>query len=117
MSGAVMLIGNLLRLCPVMRATDEGKLVAYAKTITAKKAEQKLVAEMLSQAEGGVDYDKTLYVAHAWCPQTAQAVADLAKLTFPRLKDIRISPIGSILSCHCGPGTTAIFFWGKDNCR
>lgn len=116
-SGAVMLIGNLLRLCPVMRATDEGKLVAYAKTITAKKAEQKLIAEMLSQAEGGVDYDKTLYVAHAWCPQTAQTVADLAKLTFPRLKDIRISPIGSILSCHCGPGTTAIFFWGKDNCR
>ena len=40
-SGAVMLIGNLLRLCPVMRATDEGKLVAYAKTITAKKSRAK----------------------------------------------------------------------------
>lgn len=52
-SGAVMLIGNLLKICPVMRVKEDGKIVAYTKAISSKKSRCKTCGRNESQRNGG----------------------------------------------------------------
>ena len=112
-SGPAMLIGNLLHLCPLMRVTSSGRIVAYNKTITARKAIAKLVEEMGNVALDGYNYNGTLFLEHSNCLQTALQTKQAIQAAFPNLTDIRLVDIGTILACHCGPNTVALFFWGN----
>ena len=47
--------------------------------------------------------------------EDAQAVADLVEKRFPKLDGkVEINPIGTTIGSHTGPGTVALFFWGKE---
>ena len=46
--------------------------------------------------------------------KTAKAVADLIEAKFPKLNGkVEINHIGTTIGSHTGPGTVALFFWGK----
>lgn len=115
-SGAAMLIGNLLKICPVMRVKEDGKIVAYTKTISSKKAVAKLAEEIKANATEGENYNGKLWIQHSNCWATAYQTKETLEKIFPNVSEIKIFDVGTVMACHCGPDTVAIYFWGKKRC-
>lgn len=45
---------------------------------------------------------------------SARQAADLVEARFPKLEGrVEINSIGPTIGSHSGPGTVALFFWGK----
>ena len=54
-------------------------------------------------------------MSHSACIEDAQKVASLIEEKFPNTKGkIEINDIGTTIGSHTGPGTVALFFWGKE---
>ncbi|MBR5474147.1 MAG: DegV family protein [Lachnospiraceae bacterium] len=107
--------GNALNICPLICVDHEGKLSVTQKVRTKKKAARTLVEQMSTLADGGTDYDGKCYICHSACTEDAQMVADLVKEQFPKITgEVEIYNIGTTIGSHTGPGTTALFFWGKE---
>lgn len=108
-------IGNLLNICPLMNVNSEGKLIVREKIRTKRKVIKEMVAKMEEQARDGLDYDGKCYISHSACYEDAKAVADLIEERFPKLNGkVEINSIGTVIGSHTGPGTVALFFWGKE---
>lgn len=61
----------------------------------------------------GVIYGKC-YISQSACYEDAKAVAALIEERFPHLNGkVLINNIGTTIGAHTGPGTVAVFFWGK----
>ena len=111
-SGPAAIIGNILKLCPIMRLNKEGKIVAYAKVMSETKAIGKTLEEITQNIENGSDYDGKLWIGHSDYISSANKIAAELKKTYPKA-DVRIFDIGPVVASHCGPGTLATFFVGK----
>ena len=73
-----------------------------------------IVQKMMALAEKGADYDGKCYISQSYCMNDARAVADLVEASFPHLNGkVEIYNIGTTIGAHTGPGTVALFFWGK----
>ena len=65
-------------------------------------------------ARDGLNYDGKCYISQSACYEDARKVADLIEARFPNLKEkVLINDIGTTIGSHTGPGTVALFFWGK----
>lgn len=107
-------VGNLLNICPLLNVSFEGKLVPRFKIRTKKKAILSIVDKMVEFAENGKDYSGKCYISNSACHEDAKAVAALIKETFPNIQgEIVINSVGTTIGSHTGPGTVALFFWGK----
>ena len=114
-SKAAGLIGGMMNICPLMTVDPEGKLVARQKVRTKKKVIQAIVDKMAETAENGTDYSGKCYISNSACEEDAEAVAKLIEERFPRLQGrVAIFSIGTTIGSHTGPGTVALFFWGKE---
>ena len=61
-----------------------------------------------------MDYSGKCYISQSACYDDARAVADLIEAKFPKLNGkVEINHIGTTIGSHTGPGTVALFFWGK----
>ena len=70
---------------------------------------------MEEYAENGLDYDGKCYISMSACMEDAQAVAALIEERFPKLNGkVLINNIGTTIGSHTGPGTVALFYWGRD---
>lgn len=113
-SGPAALLGNLLKLCPIMHLTDEGRIVAYTKAMSESKAMSKTLAEIEALIEDGHEYSGKLWLSHSdYICSANKMMAELKKI-YPKA-DIRIFDIGPVVASHCGPGTLAIYFFGNAN--
>ena len=107
-------VGNLLNICPLLNVSSEGKLIPRFKIRTKKKAILAIVDKMAELVENDTDYSGKCYISNSACYEDAQAVADLVKERFPKIDgDILINSVGTTIGSHTGPGTVALFFWGK----
>ncbi len=106
-------VGNLLNICPLLNVDYMGRLIPREKIRTKKKVIKRIVEKMEELADNGHDYDGKVFLSQSACYDDAQAVVDLIKGKFPKVKEIRIFPIGATIGAHTGPGTVALFFWGK----
>lgn len=107
-------IGSVLNICPLLNVDYEGKLIPRAKIRTKKKVIQAIVDRMEECAEDGLDYSGKCYISQSACYEDARAVADLIEQRFPKLNGkVEINHIGTTIGSHTGPGTVALFFWGK----
>lgn len=107
-------IGSVLNICPLLNVDYEGKLIPRAKIRTKKKVIQAIVNRMEECAEDGLDYSGKCYISQSACYEDARAVADLVEQRFPKLNGkVEINHIGTTIGSHTGPGTVALFFWGK----
>ena len=111
-SGPAALIGNLLKLCPIMHLNNEGKIIAYTKVMSETKAIAKTLEEIANKIDNGSEYTGKLWVAHSNYITSATKIVGELKKTYPKA-DIRTYDIGPVIASHCGPGTLAIFFWGE----
>lgn len=107
-------IGSVLNICPLLNVDYEGKLIPRYKIRTKKKVIQAIVDRMEECAEDGLDYSGKCYISQSACYDDARAVADLIEAKFPKLNGkVEINHIGTTIGSHTGPGTVALFFWGK----
>ena len=108
-------IGNILNICPLLNVDDAGKLVPRLKFRGKRKVIQGIVTKMEENADNGLSYSDKCYLSHSACLEDAEAVAALITQKFPHLKDnVEINDIGTTIGSHTGPGTVALFFWGKE---
>ena len=112
-SGPAMLIGNLFKICPILRLNKEGKIIAYSKVMSVTKAINKTLEETAEHIQNGKDYDGKLWIAHSDCIDTAQIVLKKLQEEYPKA-DVQLFEIGPIIGSHCGQGTVAVYFMGDE---
>lgn len=107
-------VGNILNICPLLNVDYEGHLIPRFKIRTKKKVIEAIVNQMELNARDGLNYDGKCYISQSACYEDARKVADLIEARFPNLKEkVLINDIGTTIGSHTGPGTVALFFWGK----
>lgn len=108
-------IGGMLNICPLLNVDYQGRLIPRYKIRTKRKVIQTVVDKMEECIEEGRDYSGKCYISQSACYEDARAVADLIEERFPYLNGrVLINSIGTTIGAHTGPGTVAVFFWGKE---
>ena len=106
--------GGLLNICPLMNMDHLGRLIPRDKIRTKRKVIRVIADRMEQYAEGGLDYDGKCFISMSACEEDAKEVARLVEERFPKLNGrVLINNIGTTIGSHTGPGTVALFFWGK----
>ena len=113
-SKAAGVFGTALNICPIIEVNVEGKLLSRDKVRTKKKAIREMVNKMEALAENGAEYTGKCFLSQSACLEDAETMAALIKERFPSIGDVVINPIGTTIGSHTGPGTIALFYWGKE---
>ena len=114
-SKTAAVFGGLLEICPLLNVDNLGRLIPRYKIRTKKKVIQAIVNKMEECAEDGLDYAGKCYISQSACYEDARQVADLVEARFKNLDGkVLINNIGTTIGAHTGPGTVALFFWGKE---
>lgn len=105
------LVANILGIKPVMNMDDKGHLIVREK-IKGRKASIKRIFEHVVNR---IDESKTPFfnITHADCLDDALQLKALLNERFPNIP-VHISFVGAVIGAHCGPGTLAMFFVGKE---
>lgn len=104
------IVGTLLNIKPVLHVSPEGKLINIAKVRGRQKSLRMLVEKMRVKIEGT---NQPVFISHGDCADDANFVAQLVTEEFG-ITDITLNYIGPVVGAHSGPGTVALFFFGKD---
>lgn len=108
-------IGGMLNICPLLNVDFMGRLIPRYKIRTKRKVIQTIVDKMEECLDEGREYSGKCYISQSACYGDARAVADLIEERFPHLDGrVLINSIGTTIGSHTGPGTVAVFFWGKE---
>ena len=108
-------VGGMLNICPLLNVDFQGRLIPRFKIRTKRKVIQTIVDKMEECIEEGRDYNGKCYISQSACYEDAKAVADLVEERLPNLNGkVLINSIGTTIGAHTGPGTVALFFWGKE---
>nr|HPJ03764.1 DegV family protein [Candidatus Limiplasma sp.] len=108
-------VGTLMKICPLLNVNRSGKLIPRTKVRSKHKVIKEIVNRMVDNATDGLNYSGKCFLSNAYCLEDAKAVAELIKATFPKLNgEPVIHDIGTTIGSHTGPGTVALFFWGKE---
>lgn len=110
--GASALIGNLLKIIPILTVED-GKTTILAKVRTKKKAIFTMLTRMFNDIEKyGLG---EIIVHHINCIDEAKQLACLIK---EKLKvSVNICDIGPVIGLHVGPGAIAIVYYTQKDMR
>ena len=111
-SKTLALAGSLLNIKPLLKA-DGGKpakLTFFSKTRGRKKALSALLEYFDAQVER--PEQQTVAITHADCEEEANELA--AQLKERGVRDVIVEYYDLCTGTHVGPGTIAIFFFGKD---
>ena len=103
--------GSMLDIKPIITEARDGSLQSVDKVRGRKKALTALVDHMM---EFEPDPEESIImILHADAPEDAQAMKVLALKRNPAFR-IRVDNVGPVIGAHCGPGTLAITFLGKE---
>ena len=113
-SKAAGLVGGLLKICPIMDVEPDGSLAVKEKIRNKKNAIKRDLQIMEELARDGAEYEGKVFISQADCEADAREVAARIEAKFTWMNGpVHIFPIGATIGCHTGPGTVALFFWGK----
>lgn len=108
-------VGKILNICPLLNMDDEGKLIPRFKVRGKIRVIERMIEQMKLNADGGLNYDDKCYISHSAFYSYAKVVAELVEQDFSNLNGkVQINDIGTTIGSHTGPGTIALFFWGKE---
>ncbi len=114
-SGPEAAVGNVLGICPMMRLNSEGQIIAYSKVRGQRRVIARTAETVMEHIQDGKDYKGKLFINHSNCPDLAGMMKEaLVPYLGDTAKNAPIYEIGSIIACHCGPGTVAVFFFGDE---
>lgn len=106
---ATAFVGSVLNVKPLLQVDNQGKLVQYSKVRGRKHSLKSLVDDMEKSLAGE---DKTVFISHGDCPEDAGYAAELIREQMG-VDPTLINEIGPSIGTHSGPGTVAIFFFGR----
>lgn len=107
--------GTVLKICPLLNVDKGGHLIPREKIRGKANVIKQIVKKMEELADDGLDYSGKCYISHSDCYEDAKQVADLIEAKFPKLNGkVLINSIGTTIGSHTGPGTVALFFFGKE---
>lgn len=109
-SGTTAAIGTVLNVKPVLHVDSEGRLVPLMNVRGRKKALLSLVNSMNDNAM--LSEYNSVYISHGDCLGDAEFVAEKVKENYPDA-EIMIGVLDLVIGAHAGPGTVALFFYGK----
>lgn len=113
-SKAAGLVGGLLNICPVMDVEPDGSLAVKEKIRTKRKAMARTLDLMAQLARDGEEYDGKVFISNSECLGDAEALAQQISARFAQVNGaVQHFPIGATIGVHTGPGTVALFYWGK----
>ncbi|SHO43339.1 DegV family protein [Anaerocolumna xylanovorans] len=105
--------GTILKICPLLNVSHEGKLIPRDKYRGKKKVSEEMVKRMEQYAKDRYDYSGRCYISQSSCYEDAKLVADMIEEKFPKLNGkVIINNIGTVIGSHTGPGTVALYFVG-----
>jgi len=111
-SAVAAVAGTLLDLKPIITENREGKLVSTDK-VRGRKSALRLIADRA--AENIDDPANALpVIMHADAPEDAQRLEKLLRERVPELPEIQTWYVGPVIGAHCGPGTVAVCYFGKE---
>ena len=111
LSKASATIGNMFHVNVVLGCNAFGKLKVLYKVIGQKKAFKTIIEGIKEKVIN--PENQTLYCSHALNEQGINEFIDLIKQEIP-FKDYEIHMMGPTIGTHAGPGTLALFFYGKE---
>lgn len=113
-SATAAVVGSILNICPLLNMNYKGELTPREKIHGKKKVIAEIVNKMKENASGGRDYRGKCFISNSASYKDARAVADLVEKEFPKLDGkVMINNVGTVIGSHTGPGTVALFFFGK----
>jgi len=104
--------GSMLDIKPIICMGRGGKLDPAEKVQGRKKALRTIVdrtAELIENPE-----EQTVIILQGDVPEEAERLKEMLAQRVPEIKEIRIQIIGPVIGAHCGPGTLACCFMGKE---
>lgn len=102
--------GTMLGVKPVLHVDNNGKLIPMEKVRGRKASLVSLVEHM--KKLGNVSSEDVVFISHGDALEDAIFVKELILKEF-KVKEVVINYIGSVIGSHAGPGTVALFFFGK----
>lgn len=111
-SSTSAVFGTMLDIKPIIVMGKGGKMEPAEKVQGRKKALRTIVERTVENIER--PEEQTLIVLHADVPEEAERLAEMLRQRIPTLKGIRIQMVGPVIGAHCGPGTLASVFMGKE---
>jgi DegV family protein with EDD domain len=105
-------LGTMLDLKPIITEGRDGKLVAAEKVQGRKRALRTLADKAAANIEDPSIADVT--ILHADAPEDADRLEKLLREKIPGLENISREYVGPVIGAHCGPGTVAVCFFGKE---
>lgn len=106
LSAAAGFIGNLARIKPILRLSEEGKIVPFEKVRTHSKAIQRMLELVKGRSEG---YKKVLYIVlHTARLDDANLIAEQIKKNTPNANRVEFATITPTVGAHIGSGIIGI---------
>ncbi|WP_203527924.1 DegV family protein [Clostridium thermarum] len=110
-SATSAVIGTLLDIKPILNVNKEGRLIPISKVKGRKKSIKSLAEELKNRI---VDPEnQVIAISHGDCEDEARILEKLIR-EYVNVKNIIINYIGPVVGSHSGPGTIALFFFGKE---
>ena len=109
-SAAAAIAGTVLGIKPVLHVDDEGHLVSMSKT-RGRKQEIKALAQKFTELCEEPDSGE-YFISHSDCMADAKYLEELIESVHGRKAEL-ITDVGPVIGAHSGPGTLALFFFGK----
>lgn len=106
------IFGTMLDIKPIICLGKNGKMEAVEK-VRGRKKTLKTIVERTANSIVHPE-EQTLVILHGDVPEEAEALAGMLRERIPTLRDIRIQIVGPVIGSHCGPGTLASVFMGKE---
>ena len=108
------ILGTIINIKPVLHVDNEGHLVPLTKVRGRKKSLNALVDNMIAALDG-YDFDienEWVYISHGDCQEDAEYVKKQIEERIGA-KNFLINYLSPTIGSHAGPGTVALFHYGK----
>ncbi|NLO85209.1 MAG: DegV family protein [Clostridiales bacterium] len=111
-SAVAATLGTVLDLKPIIVESREGKLISTDK-VQGRKRALRVIAD---KAAENIDdpANACAIILHADAIEDAQRLEVLLRERIPALGEVEHRYVGPVIGAHCGPGTVAICFLGKE---
>lgn len=106
-SPTVAFVGNLLGIKPILHVDDEGHLINMSK-VRGRRAAIMALAQKYEELHDSAASNR-VFISHGDCESDAKLLKQIVEEKYGARVDL-ITPVGTVIGAHSGPGTLAIFF-------
>ena len=114
LSNVGAMVGYVLGIKPLLKGSEEGKIVAFGKIRGRKQAIRAMAEKYVALAQNAAQ--QTVGISHADCEEDARYLMELLKKNLPP-KNFMLVQHEPVTGSHIGPGALALYFEGDETVR